>query len=96
VLPNGPVGQHGRLQSGDELLEVNGRKLLGLYHADVVSILKELPMHVRLVCARPVDTTTTNTTTTVSSVSSSAGGITSGDHQASQPKTPGQGKDLVI
>ena len=40
VLPNGPVGQNGRLQSGDELLEVNGRKLLGLYHTDVVGILK--------------------------------------------------------
>ena len=36
VLPDGPVGQNGRLQSGDELLEVNGRKLLGLYHTDVV------------------------------------------------------------
>ena len=54
VLPNGPVGQDGRLSSGDELLEVNGRKLLGLYHSDVVAILKELPMHVRLVCARAV------------------------------------------
>ena len=53
VLPNGPVGQNGRLMSGDELLEVNGRKLLGLYHADVVTILKELPVNVRLVCARP-------------------------------------------
>ena len=52
VLPNGPVGQNGRLHSGDELLEVNGRKLLGLYHTDVVAILKDLPMHVRLVCAR--------------------------------------------
>ena len=52
VLPNGPVGQDARLASGDELLEVNGRKLLGLYHSDVVAILKELPMHVRLVCAR--------------------------------------------
>ena len=38
VLPNGPVGQNGRLHSGDELLEVNGRKLLGLYHTDVVII----------------------------------------------------------
>lgn len=52
VLPNGPVGQNGKLQSGDELLEVNGRKLLGLYHTDVVAILKELPMNVRIVCAR--------------------------------------------
>jgi len=52
VLPNGPVGQNGRLKSGDELLEVNGRKLLGLYHTDVVAILKDLPMNVRMVCAR--------------------------------------------
>ena len=52
LLFAGPVGQNGRLQSGDELLEVNGRKLLGLYHTDVVGILKDLPMHVRLVCAR--------------------------------------------
>lgn len=56
VLPNGPVGQNGRLLSGDELLEVNGRKLLGLYHTDVVAILKDLPMHVRLVCARSKQT----------------------------------------
>ena len=53
VLPNGPVGQNGRLLSGDELLEVNNMKLLGLYHSDVVAILKDLPMHVRIVCARP-------------------------------------------
>ena len=44
--------QNGILHSGDELLEVNGRKLLGLYHTDVVAILKDLPMNVRLVCAR--------------------------------------------
>ncbi len=56
VLPNGPVGQNGRLHSGDELLEVNGRKLLGLYHTDVVAILKDLPMNVRLVCARSMQT----------------------------------------
>ena len=54
VLPNGPVGQNGKLRSGDELLEVNSRKLLGLYHSDVVAILKDLPVHVRIVCARYV------------------------------------------
>jgi C-terminal processing protease CtpA/Prc len=58
VLPNGPVGQNGTLKSGDELLEVNGKKLLGLYHTDVVSILKDLPMHVRIVCARSNQTET--------------------------------------
>ncbi|KAK4321510.1 hypothetical protein Pmani_007685, partial [Petrolisthes manimaculis] len=52
ILPDGPVGKNGRLQSGDELLEVNGQKLLGLNHVEVVGILKELPRCVRLVCGR--------------------------------------------
>lgn len=32
--------------------EVNGQRLLGMNHLDVVSILKELPQDVRMVCAR--------------------------------------------
>ncbi|KAK9686273.1 PDZ domain, partial [Popillia japonica] len=52
ILPNGPVGKHGVLQSGDELLEVNGIQLLGMNHVEVVSILKQLPNFVILVCAR--------------------------------------------
>lgn len=52
ILPEGPVGVNGALRSGDELLEVNGRKLLGLSHVEVVSILKDLPQSVRMVCAR--------------------------------------------
>lgn len=51
-MPEGPVGQNGKLCSGDELLEVNGQKLLGIKHVEVVKILKELPNTVRLVCAR--------------------------------------------
>lgn len=31
---------------------MNGKRLLGLNHKEVVSILKELPQNVRLVCAR--------------------------------------------
>ncbi|CAN8004332.1 unnamed protein product [Ixodes hexagonus] len=53
VLPDGPVGINGRLRPGDELLQVNGRQLLGLHHREVVGALKQLPLHVRLVCARP-------------------------------------------
>lgn len=52
VVSDGPVGRNGRLQSGDELLEVNGIQLFGLNHVEVVSILKDLPQHVRLVCCR--------------------------------------------
>lgn len=55
ILPEGPVGQNGQLNSGDELLEVNGQKLLGIKHVDVVKILRELPNTVRLVCARKND-----------------------------------------
>jgi multiple PDZ domain protein len=33
---------------------VNGERLLGMNHLEVVSILKELPQDVRMVCARGV------------------------------------------
>ncbi|XP_060536695.1 patj homolog isoform X2 [Cylas formicarius] len=52
ILPEGPVGQNGKLSPGDELLEVNGQKLLGLSHVEVVKLLRELPTTVRLVCSR--------------------------------------------
>ncbi|KAF5280955.1 hypothetical protein FQA39_LY17914 [Lamprigera yunnana] len=52
ILPEGPVGRNGNLRSGDELLEVNGHRLLGMNHHEVVSILKELPINVRMVCGR--------------------------------------------
>lgn len=52
VLPEGPVGQHGSLAAGDELLEVNEHRLHGLTHTEVVNILKRLPNRVRIVCAR--------------------------------------------
>ncbi|NXM71125.1 MPDZ protein, partial [Serilophus lunatus] len=54
ILPEGPVGRSGKLFSGDELLEVNEVSLLGENHKDVVSILKELPIKVIMVCCRPV------------------------------------------
>lgn len=52
ILGEGPVGQNGNFQPGDELLQVNEHKLQGLKHTDVVKILKELPTNVKLVCAR--------------------------------------------
>ncbi|KAF7990582.1 hypothetical protein HCN44_000387 [Aphidius gifuensis] len=52
ILPEGPVGQNRILCSGDELLEVNGYRLLGINHMEVVTVLKELPIHVRMVCGR--------------------------------------------
>ena len=52
ILTEGPVGKNKKLKSGDELLEVNGHRLLGMNHHEVVSILKELPIQVTMVCGR--------------------------------------------
>ena len=41
-------------------LQVNGKRLLGLNHKEVVGILKELPQYVRLVCARRKETPNQN------------------------------------
>ncbi|XP_036971893.1 multiple PDZ domain protein isoform X2 [Acanthopagrus latus] len=57
VLPEGPVGQSGKIFTGDQILEVNGIPLIGVAHKEVVNILKELPMHVCLVCSRIVPPT---------------------------------------
>lgn len=52
ILNEGPVGKDGRLQTGDELLQVNEYKLQGLKHTEVVKIIKNLPEKVKIVCAR--------------------------------------------
>ncbi|XP_061401290.1 patj homolog [Musca vetustissima] len=52
ILADGPVGLNGKLRAGDELLEVNGERLFGMNHLEVVAILKELPIDVRMVCGR--------------------------------------------
>ncbi|XP_042341457.1 multiple PDZ domain protein [Plectropomus leopardus] len=54
VLPEGPVGQSGKIFPGDQILEVNGIPLIGETHKEVVNILKELPKHVCLVCSHVV------------------------------------------
>ncbi|XP_035992762.1 multiple PDZ domain protein isoform X3 [Fundulus heteroclitus] len=54
ILPEGPVGQSGKIFPGDEILEVNGIPLIGQTHKEVVSVLKELPVQVYLVCCRIV------------------------------------------
>ncbi|XP_064193967.1 multiple PDZ domain protein-like [Anguilla rostrata] len=56
VLPEGPVGRSGKIAAGDQLLEVNGIPLIGEPHKEVVSILKELPVCVYMVCCRPAHT----------------------------------------
>eukprot|EP00045_Choanoeca_perplexa_P015125 m.183801 g.183801 ORF g.183801 m.183801 type:complete len:1127 (-) comp16896_c0_seq1:176-3556(-) len=40
IIMEGPAGHDGRLQFGDELLEVNGQSLHGLSHAEAVDVLR--------------------------------------------------------
>ncbi|TRY58342.1 hypothetical protein DNTS_030965 [Danionella cerebrum] len=54
MLPEGPMGRAGIIHPGDQLLEVNGFSLLGEAHKEVVSLLKELPVNVCVVCSRVV------------------------------------------
>jgi len=54
ILPVGPVGATGKFWNGDQLLEVNGIALTGMYHEEVVKTLKELGVFVVLVCGRRV------------------------------------------
>ena len=55
VYPNGPVGQTGKIQPGDFLIEVNGVNVLDLTHPEVVMLIQGLPTHIRLVVARLVN-----------------------------------------
>ncbi|XP_045568838.1 patj homolog [Salmo salar] len=54
VLPEGPVGQSRKIHTGDQILEANGIPLIGETHREVISILRELPLCVCMVCCRIV------------------------------------------
>jgi len=53
ILPQGPVGLNGILKPGDEILQVNQSVILNMEHTQVVRLLKELPINVCMICARP-------------------------------------------
>ncbi|CAH2058334.1 unnamed protein product, partial [Iphiclides podalirius] len=52
IAPNGPVAKLGIYRVGDELLEVNGWKVLGSHHVEVVTRLRAVTSPVLLVCVR--------------------------------------------
>uniref|UniRef100_A0AAZ3QRP6 PDZ domain-containing protein n=1 Tax=Oncorhynchus tshawytscha TaxID=74940 RepID=A0AAZ3QRP6_ONCTS len=54
VLPEGPVGQSRKIHPGDQILEANGIPLIGETHREVISVLRELPLCVCMVCCRVV------------------------------------------
>ncbi|VVC95752.1 unnamed protein product [Leptidea sinapis] len=52
IAPDGPVARMGLYQVGDELLEVNGWRVLGAHHVDVVTRLRGVTSPVLLVVVR--------------------------------------------
>merc|ERR1712146_412241 len=52
ITVDGPAGIDGRIQFGDQLLEVNGRSLTGLTHGEVVDVLRACAGSVTLKLAR--------------------------------------------
>ncbi|VDP75160.1 unnamed protein product [Echinostoma caproni] len=52
VLPDGPIGKLNIVRPGDELLQVNGRRLRGTSHTSTVRCLRNLPNHIELILAR--------------------------------------------
>ncbi|TPP61788.1 hypothetical protein FGIG_00213, partial [Fasciola gigantica] len=53
VQPDGPIGRLNIVRPGDELLQVNGRRLRGTSHTGTVRCLRNLPSHIELILARP-------------------------------------------
>ncbi|KAI6193962.1 PDZ domain containing protein [Aphelenchoides besseyi] len=55
VYPDGAAATDGRLQPGDQVLEVNGTSLSGLNHDQAITILRRTPAKVRLLVYRDVN-----------------------------------------
>ncbi|XP_063897158.1 uncharacterized protein LOC135118620 [Helicoverpa armigera] len=55
IAPNGPVARLGMYRVGDELLEVNGWRVLGAHHVEVVTRLRAVTSPVILVVVRKRD-----------------------------------------
>lgn len=58
ILPGGVADRDGRLQSGDHILQIGEVNLRGLGSEQVASVLRQCGVHVRMVVARPVESTT--------------------------------------
>ena len=54
----GPVGSHGILRLGDEILEVNSCVLQGLPHTEAIAVIRDTPPVVRFVVSRPIGLST--------------------------------------
>ncbi|CAB3237777.1 unnamed protein product [Arctia plantaginis] len=55
IAPNGPIARSGMYRVGDELLEVNGWRVLGAHHVEVVTRLRAVISPVSLIVVRKRD-----------------------------------------
>lgn len=55
INPDGPAGRDGRIQVGDELLELNNHILFGKSHQNASAIIKSAPSKLKLVLIRNKD-----------------------------------------
>ncbi|CAH1795007.1 unnamed protein product [Owenia fusiformis] len=53
IFPLGPAASSGKMEVGDIILEVNGKKLKGLSHNETVTLLRTTPSEVHLLLSRP-------------------------------------------
>lgn len=54
IHPQGPVGGHGILKEGDEILEINGHILVGLQHQEAIDVVKQTSNFVQVVVCHVV------------------------------------------
>ncbi|XP_068443392.1 multiple PDZ domain protein isoform X5 [Clinocottus analis] len=55
IDPNGAAGRDGRMEVGDELLEINGQVLYGHSHQNASSIIKSSPSQVKIIFVRSTE-----------------------------------------
>ncbi|XP_054737003.1 membrane-associated guanylate kinase, WW and PDZ domain-containing protein 1 [Anastrepha obliqua] len=63
LIPGSPADRCGELKVGDRIIAVNRIDIAGMPHGDVVNLIKESGLHVRLTIGCPKDALTTPTTT---------------------------------
>ncbi|XP_017466795.1 PREDICTED: membrane-associated guanylate kinase, WW and PDZ domain-containing protein 1-like isoform X2 [Rhagoletis zephyria] len=63
LIPGSPADRCGELKVGDRIIAVNRIDIAGMSHGDVVNLIKESGLHVRLTIGCPKDTLQTPTTT---------------------------------
>lgn len=63
LIPGSPADRCGELKVGDRIIAVNRIDISGMSHGDVVNLIKESGLHVRLTIGCPKDALTTPTTT---------------------------------